>query len=409
MRKSSSGEFARLTSFGEAAKRLARLRVVVGEENLPLAKSLLRVNAIAIRAPFDLPWANNAAVDGYAFSFAAARKARLRLGGELAIGTPPPRVAADRAWSVATGSPVPSPLDTVVMEEHCRVESDGYLRLPSTYAQGSNLRKRGEDLKRGRVAIAAGAVLRPQELAMAAALGVATVTVKKPLKLGVASSGNELQRRRTTLKLGKLYDANRPSLMALASLARLKVKDYGIVGDNKKAVSGLLRLAAAECDAVAISGGSSSDRQDVVAAAIAELGVFHFKKCAVKPGRPFSLAEIDGTPIFNLPGNVVAANVIFMMMVKPTLARLGGAAATRIPRFAVAAAFSAAKKSGRREWLRGRLRHDRNGKAAVTKAPSGAGILSSLTTADGLIELGEDITHVRHGQMVDFIPFSSMW
>lgn len=409
MPKSSFKGFADLTPFDTAMARLGRLKSVVGEETVPLSKALLRINATPIKARFPLPWADNAAVDGYAFNFAAAEAdCELPLGGRLAIGEPPPTVGVRQVWAVATGSAVPPPLDTVVMEEHCHLNGDR-LRLPATRTKGSNLRKCGEDIKKGQLAIAPGCRLRPQELAMAAALGVAKIAVKKPLKLGLISSGNELQEPRTALVAGKLYDANRPSLTALARLGGIEVADYGIVGDDRGAVAKTLRRAAECCQAVVISGGSSSPHQDVVGNVIGELGKFHFQKCAVKPGRPFAFAELGRTPIFNLPGNVVAANVIFMMMVKPTLAKLGGATVLPIPRFSVTATFAAAKKGGRREWLRGILTLNAKGEPSVRRGAVGAGILSSLTAADGLIELDENVTRVERGQAVSFIPFSSLW
>ncbi len=407
-------EFRGLTRFAAAMTKLKRLKSVTGEEEIPLKKALGRISAAAVKAPFFLPAADNAAVDGYAFNAAHfVRSSRLRLGGELSMGKPPPKLPdGSTARSVATGSIIPPPLDTVVMEEHCLLcrgkEGELYLTRPRRpYKKGQNIRRRGEDLKKGELAFASGRVLRPQELAMAAALGIRRLKVKKRLRVAVISSGNELQSAGRAPKAGKLFDANRPSLIALLEAANWQAIDCGIVKDDKKAVIRLLKKVVKKTDAALISGGSSSARQDIVAAAIAEIGQFRFQKCAVKPGRPFAFAEVEGIPIFNLPGNAVAANVIFMMMVKSALLRLSGAKAEEPPRFSVVADFAMAKKAGRREWLRGRV-SNYGGEMMVRKEKSGAGILSSLVRANGLIELDEEITEIKKGERVKFIPFAAI-
>ena len=440
-----SPEFKHLTPFSVAAKKLSSFKAVVGEEVVAVSQALHRVVATDTKAPFSLPTLDNSAVDG--FVVFADGKLTKTIVGEAKMGSEPPTFPnADSAFGVATGSPLPllpskmppqtlpqgtpkwqkgtTPL-AVVMEEHCRV-SGNTLTLAKPAVAGSNIRLSGEDFKKGEVAITKGTKLRPQELATLAALGFNHIRVKKRLKVAIIAVGDELltsnkphlkqshlnpsePTQPSQPKAGMLHDANTPALEALLRLGGFEPHPYpSIVKDSETAIAAALTKAAKSCDAILVGGGSSSPHKDLVARVLERMAKYQFKKCAIKPARPFSVATMGKVVVFNIPGNVVATNVIFMLMVKPALDLLSGAKRSFVARHRVAADFSLTKKQGRREWHRGKLLI-KGGMLRVAKGTSGAGMLSSLTNADGIIELTENQTQITKGEAVSFIPFACLW
>ena len=175
------------------------------------------------------------------------------------------------------------------------------------------------------------------------------------------------------------------------------------------AVRAALAAAAAEHDLLITSGGVSAGDEDHVKAAIESLGRVHFWRLAIKPGRPLALGQVGAVPILGLPGNPVAAMVTFMRFARPLVLRLGGAGEVEPQLFQVRAAFDHTKKPGRREWVRARLGEGEDGAVEAYKFErEGAGILSSMVDADGLVELPEDLTRLAAGSTVDFLPFSEV-
>ena len=303
------------------------------------------------------------------------------------------------------GAPGP---DTVLMQEDCR-EKDGQVTIPPGIKKGANRRNAGEDIKRGETILAAGRRLQPQDVGLAASVGLTSLSVYRRLKVAVFSSGDEVFEPGQHLPPGGIYDSNRFMVTALLEGLGCKVNDLGILPDRLDAVRDALEENAKSHDALITSGGVSTGEEDYIKAAVEALGHLHFWRLAIRPGRPIALGQVDRVPFVGLPGNPVAALVTFLCFARPLLLRLSGAANTKPNRFPVRADFDYNKKSGRREWLRARLRTLDDGSLAAEKyKSSGAGILSSAVFADGLIELPEDVTRVNVGMLVDFLPFNEM-
>ena len=168
-----------------------------------------------------------------------------------------------------------------------------------------------------------------------------------------------------------------------------------------------MAAAAAEHDVVITSGGASRGDEDHIVRAVEMLGRLHFWQIAIKPGRPLAFGQLGSCVFIGLPGNPVAAVVCFLRFARPVLTALGGGLWPEPHAFMVPAAFSMKKKPGRREYLRARLIDGEDGRRHVKKIErEGSGILTSLTEADGLVELAEDLTRVEVGDLVDFVPFS---
>lgn len=399
-----------------AAAALALLRsqliAVADVERLALSAASGRILAEKLVATRDVPPADNVAVDGYAVCFDDLNPAAatiLPIGGRATAGhplrEPAPRGTAIRVF---TGALLPESTDTVLMQEDCTV-ANGAVSLPPGIKRGANRRSAGEDVKAGTTVLAAGRRLRPQEIGLAASLGLTEISVYRRLRVALFSTGDELREPGQPAPPGAVYDANRYVLLGLLGQLGCTVEDFGIVADRRDSVRDTLARAAGRCDAIITSGGMSTGEEDHVRAAVESLGSIHFWRLAVRPGRPVAFGQVKGTAFVGLPGNPVAMMVTFLRFARPVLLRLGGASDIEPHLFRVRAGFDAKKKLGRREWVRARLTPGDDGMPVAQRFPrDGAGILTSLVESDGLIELAESVTQVSAGAMVDFLPFSEV-
>jgi molybdopterin molybdotransferase len=392
----------------------SRIAPVVSGEQVPLADAGGRFLAEAVISPRPIPAHDNAAVDGYAFSYADYDKdkgARLKVVGQAAAGHPFGGVpSSGSAVRIFTGAVMPAGPDTVAMQEDVRLEREGewgYAVIPPGLKQGANRRLAGEDAKQGAVLAESGTRLRPQELAAAAAAGLGRLSCYAPLRVAVFSTGDEIVRPGEAFAPGKVYDANAPMLQALICAASAVADDLGVLPDDAGQVKRALAEAARDYHAVVISGGASQGAEDHVVRSLDSLGKRHLWQIAIKPGRPMSFGQIGDSVVLGLPGNPVAVFVCFVNYVRPVLTRLAGGDWPEPHGFAVPAAFTQKKKVGRREFWRARLTKGADGRPWAEKFPrDGSGLITSLREADGLIEVAEDVTEIKEGDLVDFVPFS---
>ncbi|WP_270937173.1 molybdopterin molybdotransferase MoeA [Falsiroseomonas oryzae] len=390
-----------------------------GSEPVALRAALGRVLAEDLRAPVALPPFFNSAVDGYAFrhaDLAPQGETRLRLAGRLQAGAAAAPIAPGTAIRIFTGAPMPDGADTVMMQEDAQ-EEGGAVILPPGLKRGANCRPAGEDVALGEVALAEGRRLGPAEIGLAAALGCASLNVRRRVRVGVFSTGDELAEPGAQLGGAKTYDSNRFTLMALLAGLPAEAVDLGILPDDRDATARALREAAAAHDLLLTSGGVSTGEADHVKAAIEAGGRLVFWRLAVKPGRPAAMGVIRpeggsadaGTPVVGLPGNPVAAVVTFLHLARPLVLRLAGATAETLPRFAAEAAFAYRKKAGRREYVRVSLAFGEGLPVARKYPREGAGLLTSLTESDAFAELPEEVTQVAPGDRVRVLPFRAVF
>jgi molybdopterin molybdotransferase len=399
----------------DAAEALIAERVppLAGEETVALAAALGRVLARDLVAPLPLPPFFNAAVDGYAFRHADLHgdgETRLALSGRLAAGQAAAGgdLAPVSAARIFTGAPMPPGADTVLMQEDARLEP-GAVLVPPGLKPGANARPAGEDVAAGAQALPAGRRLRAPEIGLAAALGLAAMPVRRRVRVGVFSTGDELASPGGPLRPAQTYDSNRFTLLALLAGLPVEAADLGILPDRPDAVAAALRDAAEAQDMLLTSGGVSTGEEDHVRDAIERGGRLVFWRLAVKPGRPAAMGVVGGVPIVGLPGNPVAAVVTFLHLARPLLLRLAGAVPEALPRFAARADFAYRKKLGRREYVRVRLGPGSPLPAAAKFAREGAGLLSSLTESDAFAELPEEVTAVAPGDIVRVLPFAAVF
>jgi molybdopterin molybdotransferase len=333
----------------------------------------------------------------------------LPVGGRVAAGASEPVTAAGRAVRIFTGAPMPQGADTVFMQEDVQA-SDGTVRLPAGLKRGANMRPAGEDIARQAVIIEKGRRLKPQDIALAAATGHEQIAVRRPLRVAIFSTGDELVEPGGRLGPAAIYDSNRIMLAAMLARLGVEVRDFGIMRDEPGALAERLAAAAEDNDLILSSGGVSMGEEDHVKAAVEATGQLVFWRLAIKPGRPLAMGMVRGTPFVGLPGNPAAAYVTFVYLVRPLLAHLGGATPQTPLALRVRSTFAGKKKTGRREFLRVNVSRAADGVLEARKFPKeGAALLTSLTTSDGLAELADDATGVAVGDMISFYPHDSFW
>ncbi len=389
----------------------SRVRAVEGVETLPLHLCDNRVLADDLRAPVPLPLFNNSAVDGYALRSAdlpinAAQS--FPIAARVQAGSAADPIAPGTAVRIFTGAPMPPGADTVFMQED--VELAGHeVILPAGLKPGANMRPAGEDVALGALAIPAGTRLRPQHVALAAALGLTTLTVRRRIRVAIFSTGNEVVAPGEARSAAQLFDSNRFMLAALLRRLHCEVEDLGILRDERGPLAIALQQAATTHDLVLTSGGVSAGEEDHVRAGVESIGSLVLWSMAIKPGRPVAMGVIAGTPFIGLPGNPVASFVTFAYVVRPTILALSGARPEPFHALPVRSNFTYKKKKGRREYVRASLNRLADGAVEATKFPrEGAGLLSSLAETDGLVELGEDIERVSPGDSVNFLSYASL-
>ncbi|RUM98342.1 molybdopterin molybdenumtransferase MoeA [Pseudaminobacter arsenicus] len=391
----------------------ARLSAVEESESLKLVEADGRVLARDLVAPLSLPPFTNSAVDGYAVRGVDVpmdeEKAFAVVGRVQAGAAANAAAEAGQAVRVFTGAPMPQGADTVFMQEDVRLDEAGRVILPPGLRRGANVRPQGEDVAAGQTVLKAGHRMRPQDVALAAALGLTHVEARRRIRVAVLSTGNEIVAPGTPRGSAQLFDSNRFMLMAMLARLGCEVDDLGIVRDDMGSTAAMLRDAAATHDLILASGGVSTGEADFVKAAVESVGTLVFWRMAIKPGRPVAMGVIAGKPFIGLPGNPVASFVTFAHIARPAIAALAGMQPGSSVSVPLRAAFSYRKKEGRREYVRASLRKAEDGTLEAVKFPrEGAGLLSSLVETDGLVELGETTTNVTPGEIVAFLPYSSL-
>ncbi|MHB2209072.1 molybdopterin molybdotransferase MoeA [Methylobacterium sp. CM6257] len=403
----------KLMRIEEAVALIAeRMPILADVETVPLDRADGRICAHDVLAKNDLPLFANSAVDGYAVRHADLARdggTTLPLGGRLAAGAEPGPEEIAGAVRIFTGAPMPKGADTVFMQEDVRADG-GRVYLPPNLRLGANMRPAGEDLPRGGLAIPAGRRLRPQDLALAAATGHAAIAVRRRLRVALFSTGDELAEPGAALRPGQVYDSNRALLAALLKRLGVEVDDLGILRDDPVALKARLDAASGGHDLILTSGGVSTGEEDHVKGAVEALGRLVVWRLAIKPGRPIAIGLIGDKLFVGLPGNPVAAYVTLLFVLRPLLARLGGGSTEAPVSWPVRAAFDYRKKPGRREYVRVCLARGIDGVPEARKFPrEGAGVLTSLTESDGLVELPDDATTVAAGDMLAYYPHALLW
>ena len=375
----------------EAQQLILRHIALLPTEELPILQGMGRVAGEDVYAPWDIPAADNSAMDGYAFSHAAVRENRLVVSGNIPAGkerTTP--VAAGEAVRIMTGAPIPPGCDTVVPIENVETVG-GTIRLLGEVRPGSHIRKRGEDILAGQRAIAGNSPLRPQEIGMLASLGRSSVRVYRKPRVGVLATGDELLEIGSPPAPGKIINSNSYSIAAQVIESGGDPVMLGIAEDEMERTCARIREGI-RGDVLITTGGVSVGDRDFVKEAIVTLGgEIRFWKVHMKPGKPVAFAILEGKPVFALPGNPAAAMISFEVFVRPALLKMTGH--TRIFRPSVTAALAepVANRGDRPHIIRVRVEARQDGFVASATGNQSSARLSSMTAANGFMRIAPGI------------------
>jgi len=368
------------------------------------------VLAADIIAPQNVPAFANSAIDGYAFdgSCLASQNHQLTVTQKIFAGdTPESPLQPGQAARIFTGAQMPQNADTCLMQENAIIDSDK-LTVPKGLKQGANTRLAGEDLQKGDVVVPQGTRLGAAHLGAIATTGIEKIMVRKPLKVAIISTGDEVVRPGRELQAGQIYDSNFHLLNGLAQSSNIILDDIGVLPDDEKLIFATIEKLSKSHDVILSTGGASVGDRDFIITAIENLGTLRSWKIAIKPGRPLAIGQIGKAIFLGLPGNPVAAFNTWLLFALPVFAYMQGENWQAPQRYQIPAGFSISNtKTGRREFLRGWIENTPTGPVLRKFERDGSGLISGLTRATGLIELAEDVKNVKKGTLVNFIPFTA--
>ena len=376
-------------------------------ETVGLPDALGKVVAEDILSPEDLPAYARSTVDGFAvraadtYGCSEALPAMVTYAGKVLMGEDEKRVLPKGScMQVPTGGQVPEGADAVVMVEHSEDLGDEFRYMLKPVAPGENVNAKGDDIALGGVAVPKGTLIEPRHTAVLAALGISELKVRKPLTVGILSTGDELVDYTETPKGTEIRNINSVTLAAAVEALGCIAKTYPIVPDEEDALRAAIDTVRKECDFLIISGGSSVGERDNVNRVLASFGEVYFHGVALKPGKPTMFAMLDGdVPAFGLPGHPAAAFYTFHLFAKPAILKRRGAIA--VPRYVEAELSQKVPSNHGREEILGVALE--NGKAVPLPAKSG--VVSVLSKADGTITIPRDLEGLERGAKVKVLLF----
>ena len=384
------------------------------KETIYVKDSANRILAENIVSKFDIPKFDNAAVDGYAFNIKDCKMniRKFELVGSSKPGKPfNGKIKQGQAIKIFTGALIlpkfKNIINVVVMKEFCE-ESNNIVIPSGDFFLGQNIRKKGEDIKKGKIIIKMRRKIRIIDLGFLSSIGLKKVKVFKKLSIGIFSTGNEIITDATDNFKNKIFDSNMLSLFSMLERLGCEPKNLGIIKDNYEDSKRSILKSLKICDILITTGGISSSETDHIKTFMLKSGNIKFSKIAIKPGRPFSFAIVKKKPLLGLPGNPVAVIVVFLMFVVNFIRKISGINNHQIHFNLIPSSFDFKKKKNRKEWIRG-SEFQKNGKLFLKKFPNeGSGILSSIFTTQGIIELDEKTEYIKKGDLLKFYRYEDI-
>ena len=400
-------DFPTRISFDEAAGIIDRVAASrrLSTERIPLQRGLGRVLAEDLVAPIALPNFDNSAMDGFAVRGLPMPEGGWQLVGEQFAGADQGLALAPGQGSrITTGAPLPAGAEAIVIKENARLDGD---RLTTIHAPSANdhIRRAGEDVQPGALLLSAGDVLTPARLGLAAALGLAELTVARRPTVAVFTTGDELVEPGLPLRPGQVYNSNRDLLMGLLRAEGLEPTTWPTRPDDPERMQVMLADAASAFDVVITSGGVSAGQKDHLPGLLGAHGRIAFWKARMKPGMPVLFGEWDRALFLCLPGNPVSTLATLLTLGRALLDGLQG---RDDPRHAWQAHLGAAWRKGhaRLEFLRGELMPDgRGGLRVLPNAADASHQLRAAADSNALIVLPEGVHDYAEGDVVDVIPY----
>jgi molybdopterin molybdotransferase len=400
-----------MISVEEALDKVLGYFSVLNAEEKPILECLGQVLDEDVYSTIDVPPRDNSAMDGYAVraedvaGATAASPVYLNVIGEVKAGDlPKEEVSTNTALRIMTGAPLPDGADSVVQFEHTD-ETPHHKHPPfmigvlNPVTKGKNVRHAGEDIATGQLVLNKGVVLRPSEIGVLASLGRETIRVIRRPVIAILATGDELIELGEPLPAGKIYNSN--SFSAAAQVLRYGgiPRVLGIARDRVKDIEDKIREALS-ADMLITSGGVSMGNYDLVKDVLAQQGEVSFSTVRMKPGKPLAFGIIKGVPHLGLPGNPVSSMITFEVFARPAILKMMGKINLAKPTIEATLEGYIKNTDGRRVFARAIVSREDDRYVARTTGPQGSGILTSMSRANGLVIVPEDVASVEQGETV---------
>lgn len=388
----------------------ARREVLAAMRLLPVTRvPLEEADGLALAAdvvaPHPVPPFANSAMDGYAVRVADVAEPPVVLG--ISEDVPAGRVASGevvpgKVIKIMTGAPIPEGAEAVVKVEDTEPLPGGRVRILSSVARGTAVRRVGGDLAEGQVVLPAGSRLASVHLGVLATVGAARPRVRRRPRVAVMSTGDELfPVDRPTLPPGGIRDSNRPLLKGLLAELGVEIIDLGIIPDRESTLRAALLQASEEADVTVTSGGVSMGEYDLVKQVLSSLGDIELWKVAMQPAKPFAFGHINGTPLFGLPGNPVSALVAYEQFVRPSILKMLGSRAVYRPRVPALAGHAMRTNPAKTVFVRVVVEMEDGRLVARSSGGQGSHVLSAAASANGMAVVPVGVGAIGAGEPVE--------
>ena len=386
--------------------------VTVMTEAVSLDDSLGRILASDIHSTINVPGFDNSAMDGYTIALNDNQVAQENLSFDvvdrIAAGSTGNDLKIGNAARIFTGAPIPNGANTVVMQEECTLSEDkSQITVKRAINLNENIRPTGNDILKDNVILSSGRQIKPQDISLAASVGVGELVVFKKIKVGVFFTGDELVEPGNPLTPGKIYNSNRYALVALLKQVGCDVINLGNIEDKLDATCEALEALESQCDLIMTTGGVSVGEEDHVKPAVEKLGELNLWKIRMKPGKPLAYGKVKQTPFIGLPGNPVSSFVTFCIFSLPFIKKMQGNSNYESKILKVKTNFDCKRAKPRREYARVRIDHSTETPLANLFPKQGSDVMSSVVWADGIIEIPENTTF-ETGTILNYYSMSEL-
>ncbi|HIL20431.1 MAG TPA: molybdopterin molybdenumtransferase MoeA [Candidatus Thioglobus sp.] len=365
-----------------------------------------------INSSINVPGFDNSAMDGYTIALGNEHlnKTNLRFSivDRIPAGSTGNELSEGCAARIFTGAPIPKGANTVIMQEECQLSEDGsQITIDRAINLNENIRPTGNDIVEGGVILQRGRQLQPQDISLAASVGVGGLRVFSKIKVGVFFTGDELVEPGKPLTPGKIYNSNRYALVALLKQVGCEVINLGNIEDKFASTCNALSELCGKCDLIMTTGGVSVGEEDHVKGAVESLGELNLWKIRMKPGKPLAFGKVGNTAFIGLPGNPVSSFVTFAIFALPFIKKMQGNSKHQSNAIQVQTNFDCKRAKPRREYARARLDYSTGSAQANLFPKQGSDVMSSIVWADGIIEIPENTTF-EAGELLNYYPLSEL-
>ena len=372
--------------------------------DLKAPDSLNHILAEDVMSPINVPGFDNSAMDGYGFNSEGFHYEKFKVVGKSFAGTPfNGEISKDECIRIMTGAKIPPSCDCVIMQEKVEILNDNFVKPQINIEKDLNIRKIGEDIKKGSKALLKGTQINPKNLGYLCSLGIPKVNVYRKLKVSFFSTGDELVELGNILADGQIYDSNRYTIKSYLENLNCEIFDLGNIKDDMEYLKKIIIESSIKSDVIITSGGVSVGEADFIKQILNEVGETLFWKIAMKPGRPLAFGKINKSIFFGLPGNPVAVMITLEKIVTTAIRSMQGITEDKlIKNFNVKCKSFLKKTPGRVDFQRGILKKDSKGELFVeSTGAQGSNILSSMVNANCLIVLPKNSGNVEINDFVN--------